>query len=870
VPDRLYLKTSTSETAGFSGGSLSSLLTPDVSGGLLQDMGPGFSTTTAQSPVINSLATTAPQHLYLGQFISPPLTGVTTIQANTWEIGFCSREASLNANMQVNILLFVMRSNGTVRGVIRDSTVATTAELGNSTPAPGLIDHLTGAAVTGVQPTDRLVMEVWAQTTGQSVATSYAIRPCNYGGDGSDPIVDGVGNLDPPSYLETPQSGLFAGSPPPPITASTLYFRSTQDNQDTHTTAEFSAAMTPLDRLTQVHDLQLQSNPTPTPSATPSQSMVGSANTSAFQTYLGKFISPVLAVSSIPAGTWEIGWAATEANANANRFLAVSVYVLKADDTVRGFVYDDPAHLGSEFNTGSATGKVAQFTGSSVSGVVATDRLAVEVWATTPGQAAAVGYRQNFWYDGGTDIVDGIVNGDPKTYIQAPVAGLVSTVTPYGPAGGATPSGGLTITPVGPYTTGGGATPSGTLSLATQPTLSTGTLVGEARPTGTLTASKISQPSAVDQTGGSGSRQPWLNFCGQEVMNAARTVEYIKRLQPKIDVLDDTHPVLYHTTGMEVVYEHPASDPAPWYDPADNRSAEFLGLLGTISDLSTPTTRNVSQLNRGGAQLGPPRLGPRTLTVRGFLVATTWAGQEYGREWLSEVLAGCAGCALCDTQVMLWAPTIDRLDSTDGRYSLYDTALTDGPKQLAVPNCPELLNVEFTITSEHGEWFSDPILRSGVEEIPDPGFPSGCMPFDDWFCSQPMTGVDAFILAPQLGTQSVIVQIDATGGGANGLEIGLYTDCSAQDEPLARIVVDQLPAGSYLTVDSSRRRVVVVDPDGVVRDGIGYLVPDPDFDIEWMQLDSCDTPACVIVRRLANCSETTNVRVAILTQLRVR
>ena len=388
---------------------------------------------------------------------------------------------------------------------------------------------------------------------------------------------------------------------------------------------------------------------------------------------------------------------------------------------------------------------------------------------------------------------------------------------------------------------------------------------------GLLDIQKTSQPTPVQGQGGSGARQPYLRLCGIEIMNAARTVEYIWRAgSSRFEVLADVHPVLYHTQGFEESFVSPSTDPAPWYDPSLSASSEFLGFLGEITEVSTPTARQVSALARGGAQLGGYRLGPRTLTVKGYLIATTWAGQQYGREWLANALSSCLGCGLCDSQVYLYAPTLDRLDSTDGRYTLYESALTDGPKETAKPNCPEVCSIEFTITSEHGEWFEPVLLAAPVQEIPDPSYPPGCVPFDTWLCEQPLGSVSALVNPPRVGQLGVIVSIDATDSEANGIEIALYPDCTGTGDASRRIVVGNVPLGGYLTVDSARRRVTYINPDGDVLDGIGFLVPDEETDIEWVEMNFCDRQACIVVRKQANCATTSGVGVAIQTQLRTR
>lgn len=134
--------------------------------------------------------------------------------------------------------------------------------------------------------------------------------------------------------------------------------------------------------------------------------------------YVGKFISDPLTVSSVSANTWTLAFACSTSNANANPFFVGSIYVLKADDTVRGFVYDSDTALGSVWST-AEQGRVFTVSGSSVAGVISTDRLAIEVWYHAV-QIMATAYTNTVFYDGTTDPTDTTATSNAASYISTP------------------------------------------------------------------------------------------------------------------------------------------------------------------------------------------------------------------------------------------------------------------------------------------------------------------------------------------------------------------------------------------------------------------------------------------------------------------
>lgn len=92
-------------------------------------------------------------------------------------------------------------------------------------------------------------------------------------------------------------------------------------------------------------------------------------------------------------------------------------------------------------------------------------------------------------------------------------------------------------------------------------------------------------------------------------------------------------------------YDTPATDPAPWFDPDQAVTGDFLGFLPlSMAGLDdSPRVRNVTNAVGGGGIFGPVRDLPRTITVTGLLIGASCCGVEFGLHWLAESLAGCTG-----------------------------------------------------------------------------------------------------------------------------------------------------------------------------------------------------------------------------------
>ena len=86
-------------------------------------------------------------------------------------------------------------------------------------------------------------------------------------------------------------------------------------------------------------------------------------------------------------------------------------------------------------------------------------------------------------------------------------------------------------------------------------------------------------------------------------------------------------------------------EPAPWYDPNNPASAEFLGLWGSL---------NISQ-PEGDGSITPPKM----LTFTGSLISTTKRGKAFGMAWVDGVLSPfCVSCSGREATVFTHCPSL--------------------------------------------------------------------------------------------------------------------------------------------------------------------------------------------------------------------
>jgi hypothetical protein len=141
---------------------------------------------------------------------------------------------------------------------------------------------------------------------------------------------------------------------------------------------------------------------------------------------------------------------------------------------------------------------------------------------------------------------------------------------------------------------------------------------------------------------------PLLCLDGHEIANGRRTADYIRNIDPAgwniTDACDCESLLRVDAYDAPLDYTTPAGDNAPWYDAGRPESEEFFGMWPTLITLGNVLTREASNRSDIGAFLGPENLRGRSVSVNGYLAASSAEGMYYGERWLTEVLRGCCGC----------------------------------------------------------------------------------------------------------------------------------------------------------------------------------------------------------------------------------
>lgn len=159
-------------------------------------------------------------------------------------------------------------------------------------------------------------------------------------------------------------------------------------------------------------------------------------------------------------------------------------------------------------------------------------------------------------------------------------------------------------------------------------------------------------------------------------------------------------------------FTDPATDLAPWYDPNDPASAEFLGAMilsvGGIRD--STIERDPVKAFGDGTILNRARLAGRSLVFELVLLHTSVRGGEYGFEWLRRVLetdlCGCGPepCEGCYGKRLILRRFCDDPTPCDTGLRTYESVgVIDGVKQVSDPKdeCACVLTtVNFTLQSE--------------------------------------------------------------------------------------------------------------------------------------------------------------------------
>jgi hypothetical protein len=148
----------------------------------------------------------------------------------------------------------------------------------------------------------------------------------------------------------------------------------------------------------------------------------------------------------------------------------------------------------------------------------------------------------------------------------------------------------------------------------------------------------------------------YFEYAGNEIINGPRVEAYAKHLPWFKKYFKN--PVLAPMLGHRP-YQSPLVDDAPWTDPDDEASYDFLGVYPLSVDGLENSSRSsvVTESLGDGGTPGRVRHGTKQPVFNVALIANSEAGAEYGMKWLRRATLGagcgpnatddCFGAALC-------------------------------------------------------------------------------------------------------------------------------------------------------------------------------------------------------------------------------
>lgn len=150
----------------------------------------------------------------------------------------------------------------------------------------------------------------------------------------------------------------------------------------------------------------------------------------------------------------------------------------------------------------------------------------------------------------------------------------------------------------------------------------------------------------------------YLQLGGTEIINAARTMDYVRKQAPHLPLRDIVDVGDLQLALGDDEYNSPMTDDAPWHDASDPATQGFYGLYPLEIQGHANSTRSaqVTQAIVKGGTVGQIRHGTREMRVRGLLIARNAMSAEAGFTWLRNALdpspcgdhgGTCTGATMC-------------------------------------------------------------------------------------------------------------------------------------------------------------------------------------------------------------------------------
>jgi hypothetical protein len=326
--------------------------------------------------------------------------------------------------------------------------------------------------------------------------------------------------------------------------------------------------------------------------------------------------------------------------------------------------------------------------------------------------------------------------------------------------------------------------------------------------------------------------QPYLVFQNREIASGPRTLAYLRNAGVgNVDVSGQC-------SAISGSFYSPSSDPAPWYTSSRTDSAAFLGLYLDKIEIAPRYSRSTKQFARGGQSLGRLIVKGASIVASGAMYGRSEAGMEYGSAWLARALAG--NCAdPCELGTLCLLPACP--DSGPALWRrMFGCGLVDGPliSPVSGANGCIVRSVSFTLGSESGYLFADPVTLLS-QGLPVATTVCGIASTTQW-----------------IGDSTIRITIGTGGPGwVKGVSISAAPlrsneTCPSPSAPEVSFTVAQIPPGTNLVIDGSRRSVEVRENASGRLVGGMDVIATGGTPLEWIDIGPC-ARACICVRAAA-------------------
>jgi hypothetical protein len=328
----------------------------------------------------------------------------------------------------------------------------------------------------------------------------------------------------------------------------------------------------------------------------------------------------------------------------------------------------------------------------------------------------------------------------------------------------------------------------------------------------------------------------YFTYGGTEIINTSRTEAYARNA-----AIGWFKPV-YRNEALPLIlgetYTSPLQDDAPWTDPDELNSYDFLGAypLDVTGIESSTATATVVESTREGGVVQAPRAGTKTVVFSAVLVGTSECAVEYGMRWLKVVLNGC-GCltrhpGTCGGQDLTYLscePAVD-LNFTSGSSQTFERTVVDGGNAAA----PGATPVNGGTASAPG----GQLINGGGAEIQGTTTVAGSPTFDLTECFDPY--VRTLHKSTTITGPTVIQKAQTTNGGAAWIvEWSVVAGDPNEYGAEVPIVV------GFLDPDVDVPYPGATVPPGAVWDPDGFVTTDPACPVTFYQ--PVFDPACPLL-----------------------